>query len=92
MAKKVEVYITDPVGLYARPVTKLVEIMKIFDCYVHLLYGDKDINMKSMMGLLSLGIPCKAHVTIIAEGKDEDHAIEALKDKIETMHLGQVLA
>lgn len=91
MAKKLEVCITDPVGLYAKPVTKLVEMMKLFDCYVHLRYGEKDTNMKSMMGLLSLGIPCKAHVTIIAEGKDEDHAIATLKDKIYDMHLGHVL-
>ncbi|MBM6841913.1 HPr family phosphocarrier protein [[Clostridium] spiroforme] len=91
MAKKIEVCITDPVGLYAKPVTKLVELMKIFDCYVHLLYGDKDINMKSMMGLLSLGIPCKARVTIIAEGKDEEYAIASLKDKIYDLHLGHVI-
>lgn len=91
MAKKVEVYITDPVGLYATPVTELVDIVKIFNCHVRLLYNEKEVNMKSMMGVLSLGIPSKARITIIADGLDEESAIEILTKKIVAMNIGEII-
>lgn len=91
MAKEVKILITDPVGLYATPATELVDIVKIFNCHVHLLYDEKEVNMKSMMGVLSLGIPSKAHITIVADGKDEEAAIETLKNKIVSMNIGEIL-
>lgn len=91
MAKKVNIFITDPVGLYATPVTELVDIVKAFNCHVHLLYDEKEVNMKSMMGVLSLGIPSKAHITIIADGDDEDSAIDTIKNKIMSMNIGEII-
>lgn len=91
MAKEVKMIITDPVGLYATPVTELVDIIKLFNCHVHLIYDEKEINMKSMMGVLSLGVPSKAHIIIKADGQDEDTAIETIKNKIVSMNIGEIL-
>ncbi|MDD8048565.1 MAG: HPr family phosphocarrier protein [Thomasclavelia sp.] len=76
MAKKVTITVTDPVGLYATPATELVDNMKLYDSDIKLTYESKTVNMKSLMGVLSLGIPTKASIIIEAEGKDEDAAIE----------------
>lgn len=55
MAKKVNIEITNPVGLYASPATELVDALKLYKSHVTLNYGDKSVNMKSLMGVLSLG-------------------------------------
>ena len=37
-------------------------------------YNEKSVNMKSLMGVLSLGIPHKAKIEIVVEGEDEGTA------------------
>ena len=82
MAQNLKFTVTDPVGLYATPTTELVNTVKQFYCHVTLNYGNKSVNLKSMMGVLSLGIPTKAQVEIVTDGEDEKKAIEIIKDKI----------
>ena len=48
MAKKVNIEITNPVGLYASPATELVDALKLYRSHVTLNYGDKSVNMKSL--------------------------------------------
>ena len=78
MVKRIDVTVTDPVGLYATPATELVDTMKMFNSDIKLVYASKTVNMKSLMGVLSLGIE------IIADGEDEDavikRALELMKD------------
>lgn len=62
MAKKVNIEITNPVGLYASPATELVDAVKLYKSHVTLNYNEKSVNMKSLMGVLSLGIPHKAKI------------------------------
>ena len=59
MAKRINATIIDPVGLYATPATKLVDTMKLFKSDIKLIYSSKTVNLKSLMGVLSLGIPTK---------------------------------
>lgn len=80
MAKRINITVTDPVGLYATPATELVDRVKAFNSDIKLLYASKTVNMKSLMGVLSLGIPTKAKIEIIAEGEDEDVAIEKIAE------------
>ncbi len=58
--------------------------MKMFNSDIKLVYASKTVNMKSLMGVLSLGIPTKAKIEIIADGEDEDavikRALELMKD------------
>lgn len=80
MVKRINVTVTDPVGLYATPATELVDNMKVFKSDIKLVYASKTVNMKSLMGVLSLGIPTMAKIEIIADGEDAEAAIvQAMK-------------
>ena len=77
--------VSDPVGLYATPATELVNFVKQFPCHLILKYGSKEVNLKSMMGVLSLGVPTKAELEIIADGEGEKRTLEMIEDKIEEL-------
>lgn len=90
MAKKVNIEITNPVGLYASPATELVDALKLYKSHVTLNYNEKSVNMKSLMGVLSLGIPHKAKIEIVVDGEDEDAAVEMIAEKMKTLEIGAV--
>lgn len=73
--------ITNPVGLYASPATELVDAVKLYKSHVTLNYNEKSVNMKSLMGVLSLGIPHKAKIEIVVEGEDEGTAMDMIVEK-----------
>ena len=87
MAKKVNIEITNPVGLYASPATELVDAVKLYKSHVTLNYNEKSVNMKSLMGVLSLGIPHKAK---IVEGEDEGTAMDMIVEKIKSLEIGTI--
>ena len=80
MAKKVNIEITNPVGLYASPATELVDAVKLYKSHVTLNYNEKSVNMKSLMGVLSLGIPHKAQIGIVVDGEDEEAAMAKVEE------------
>ena len=67
-------------GLEARPVAMLVQVASQVDSSMYLEAGDKKVNAKSIMGLMSLAISTNSKVTITADGKDEQDAIQALSE------------
>ena len=71
MAEKLSFVVSDPVGLHARPATILVNQASKFTSNIKLIYNGKEVNLKSIMGVMSLGVPTKATVEIVAEGEDE---------------------
>lgn len=85
MAKTLACIVSDPVGLYATPATDLVEVVKTFNSDITLTYSGKTVNLKSMMGVLSLGIPTKAKIVITADGEDEERAIETIREKMKEL-------
>ena len=74
--KKVEVLLKT--GLQARPAALFVQEANRFASDVFLEKDGKKVNAKSIMGLMSLAVNSGADVTIIADGSDEEEAIEAL--------------
>ena len=78
MAKELSFVVSDPVGLHARPATILVNQASKFTSNIKLVYNDKEVNLKSIMGVMSLGVPTKATVTIVAEGDDEEDVIASI--------------
>lgn len=72
--------IIDQTGIHARPATTLVSAASSFQSSVELQYNDKQVNLKSIMGVMALGVPGGAEVTITAEGDDATEAIAALED------------
>ena len=62
----------------ARPVAVLVQKASQFESRVFIQSGDKRINAKSIMGMMSLGLSQDAEVTVSAEGEDEQDAVEGI--------------
>ena len=81
MASK-DFHIVAETGIHARPATLLVQAASKFTSDINLEYKGKSVNLKSIMGVMSLGVGQGSDVTITAEGADEKEAIEAI---VETM-------
>jgi phosphocarrier protein len=81
--------ITSHAGVHARPATILVSSMAPFQAEVSLEYKEKKVNLKSIMGVMSLGIPEGATIKIAAHGVDEVHAIEKIDEIIKANELGE---
>ncbi len=56
----------------------LVQLASQFQSKVHLESGEKSVNAKSIMGMMTLGIDNGDDVTVTAEGPDEEEAVEKL--------------
>ena len=65
-------------GLEARPVAMLVQVASQHDSTVYLESEGKKVNAKSIMGMMSLGLAEGEKITIIANGPDEDAAVDAI--------------
>ena len=79
MASK-DFHVVAETGIHARPATLLVQAASKFTSDVTLSYEGKDVNLKSIMGVMSLGVGQGADVTISAEGDDEKEAIAAVAE------------
>jgi len=80
--------ITADTGVHARPATLLVNRAGQFESEVEMSYNDKTVNLKSIMGVMSLGIPKGAEIKITADGSDEEEAIKGIEEVIKE-HLGE---
>ena len=74
--------IIDETGIHARPATILVQTATKFESDIELEYNSKKVNLKSIMGVMSLGVGKGAEVTIYADGKDDAEAIEAISETL----------
>ncbi|WP_181349631.1 phosphocarrier protein HPr [Thalassobacillus sp. CUG 92003] len=81
--------VTSADGVHARPATVLVQNAGQFESDINLHYKEKAVNLKSIMGIMSLGIPSGVEVKITAEGKDEQEAISKLADTMKNEGLGE---
>lgn len=72
--------VIDETGIHARPATILVSNASKFESDIKLEYKEKQVNLKSIMGVMGLGIPKGAEIKIIAEGSDEEAALNALEE------------
>ena len=78
--KQISVLVIDPVGLHARPATVAVNAASKSTCDVKVSFKGRTVNMKSIMGVMSLGIPTQSDITITCEGEDEEVAIRTIED------------
>lgn len=88
MAEKVFTVTADS-GIHARPATLLVQAASKFNSDIHLEYNGKKVNLKSIMGVMSLGVPKGAQIKISAEGADAAEAMAALTDTLAKEGLAQ---
>lgn len=75
-----EFHIIAETGIHARPATLLVQAASKFSSDISLDYNDKSVNLKSIMGVMSLGVGQNADITIKADGDDAKEAIAAIAD------------
>ncbi|NIK12542.1 HPr family phosphocarrier protein [Alkalibacillus almallahensis] len=71
-------------GLQARPAAKFVQEANRFSADVFLEKGEKEVNAKSIMGVMSLAIGSGEEVTLKAEGVDEETALSTLASLMES--------
>ncbi len=83
MLKK-DFIIQNKVGLHARPASLLVQIANKFKSNIMIEKDGNKVNAKSILGILSLGAEKGAHITIEIEGEDEEAAMQALTQLIES--------
>ncbi len=79
-----EVKIVNNVGLHARPATFFIQKANSYKSSIWVEREDRRVNAKSLLGVLSLGIVKDMTVTVIADGADEEEAVEGLKVLIES--------
>ncbi|MDO4262490.1 MAG: HPr family phosphocarrier protein [Eubacteriales bacterium] len=66
-------------GLEARPVALLVQVASQFESNIYVEEGDRKVNAKSIMGMMTLGLSAGESVVVSAEGSDEKEAIENIE-------------
>ncbi|HOO26937.1 MAG TPA: HPr family phosphocarrier protein [Lachnospiraceae bacterium] len=78
MTKK-EVQIQLENGLEARPVALLVQVASQYESSIYIEVGDKKVNAKSIMGMMTLILSAGDTVVVAAEGKDESAAVGGIE-------------
>lgn len=77
-----EITVTNQVGLHARPATFFIQKANEFKSSIWVEKDERRVNAKSLLGVLSLGIVKGTCVNLIADGPDEEAAINALVELI----------
>ncbi|MED1602738.1 phosphocarrier protein HPr [Alkalihalophilus marmarensis] len=88
MAEKVFTVI-DKTGIHARPATVLVKTAGNYESDIQLVYKEKGVNLKSIMGVMALGIPNGAEIKISTSGKDEIAALKAITETLNNQELAK---
>ncbi|WP_332634221.1 phosphocarrier protein HPr [Halalkalibacter flavus] len=74
--------VIDKTGIHARPATMLVKAAGQFGSEVNLEYKGKSVNLKSIMGIMALGIPSGAEIKVVTKGTDENEALESITETL----------
>ena len=73
-----DVVITNASGLHARPATFFIQKANSYKCTILVEKDDRKVNAKSLLGVLSLGIAKGMTIKLIADGQDEEVALDGL--------------
>ena len=74
--------VNNQVGLHARPATFFIQKANEYKSSIWVEKDDRRVNAKSLLGVLSLGIVKGTAINLIADGPDEEAAINALVELI----------
>lgn len=77
-----EVVIQNQVGLHARPATFFIQKANEYKSSIWVEKDSRRVNAKSLLGVLSLGITQGLSITIVAEGSDEEQAVNDLVELV----------
>jgi phosphocarrier protein len=76
--------IINSVGLHARPAAYFIQKANSYRSSIWVENSDRRANAKSLLGILSLGISKGTTITIIADGSDEEDAVNGLCNPIDS--------
>ncbi len=79
-----DVVVKNQVGLHARPATFFIQKANEFKSSIWVEKEERRVNGKSLLGVLSLGIISGTSIRIIADGVDEEQAVQGLVDLVES--------
>lgn len=79
-----DVLVQNQVGLHARPATFFIQKANGYKSSIWVEKEDRRVNAKSLLGVLSLGIVGGTSIRIIADGADEEEAINGLVELVES--------
>lgn len=71
-------------GLHMRPAADLSKLAGSFKCKVEILARDKRVNPKSVLTLMAAGITQGTDVEIFCDGEDEEEALKAIVEAIDS--------
>lgn len=75
----------DPMGLHARPASRIFMEAKRFECRILAAWESRTVDCKNLMSLMGLGVKEGGEVWFRFEGEDEDNAFTALRAVLETI-------
>ena len=78
MARK-EVTIVNKLGLHARAAAKFVTLASTFASEIFVIRGGREVNGKSILGVMMLAASRGTNIEIVAQGADEHDAITKLE-------------
>ena len=78
------VTIANRLGLHARAAAQVVRIASAYESDIRIARGDKEVDGKSIMGLMMLAASQGTEIEIRTEGVDAEDALEALRELIST--------
>ena len=79
-----DVVVQNQVGLHARPATFFIQKANEYKSSIWVEKEERRVNAKSLLGVLSLGIVGNTAIRIIADGADEETAVEGLVQLVES--------
>lgn len=81
--------ISSPEGIHARPAALLVTAVTPFQSDIELTYKEKSVNLKSIMGVMSLGVKPGSIVEISAVGPDVENLFQTVTEVMLSKAIGE---
>ena len=79
-----DVTVQNQVGLHARPATFFIQKANEYKSSIWVEKEERRVNAKTLLGVLSLGIIGGTDIRIIADGSDEEAAVDGLVALVES--------
>ncbi len=73
----------DPIGLHARLIGHLIELLGRYDCQVTASNGEKTVNALNLLEMLTLKVAHQAELTLCFDGPDESEARDAAAELVD---------
>ena len=80
-----DLIINNETGLHARPATLWVQAANRFKSTIKLKKGEREVDGKSLLGILALGLSAGSRVQLIVDGPDDEAAAAALTQFIDEL-------